>query len=117
HSKVARVSCREPTAQGRRVMRRGFLTAACVVALSTAVDAADICQTAGAPDSLRWVQYFLSRPQNAPGCAMRLENGRLVAQAPVTSPALSCPDMFAWKLFAEAVAGQFWLNWAADQEM
>lgn len=97
-------------------MRRTILAAALCLAALPAV-AADICTNAGAPDSLRWVQYFMSRPQNAPGCAMRVENGRLVPVAPITNPALTCPDMFAWKLFAEAVAGQFWRNWAADQEM
>ncbi|MBV8838565.1 MAG: hypothetical protein JO000_18680 [Alphaproteobacteria bacterium] len=99
--------------------RRILAAIIALLALPAAVDAADICQSSDppTPDSLRWVQYFMSRAQNAPGCAMRLENGRLVAQPPVTNPALSCPDMFAWKLFAEAVAGQFWLNWSADQEM
>ncbi|EJN14287.1 hypothetical protein PMI42_02134 [Bradyrhizobium sp. YR681] len=78
--------------------------------------AADICTTSQTPDSLRWVQYYLSRPQDAPGCAMRVENGMLIAVPPVSNPALSCPDMFAWKLFAESVTAQFWKNWAADQE-
>jgi hypothetical protein len=97
-------------------MRRTLVTMTMWLAVMPAVSAADICTTSGSPDSLKWVQYFQSRPQDAPGCAMRVENGGLVAQPPVTNPALSCPDMFAWKLFTEAVKAEFWRNWAADQE-
>jgi hypothetical protein len=97
-------------------MRRSLMTVVMCLATVPAVYAADICTTSNAPDSLKWVQYFVSRPQNMPGCAMRVDDGRLVAQPPVTNPALSCPDMFAWKLFAEAVKAEFWRNWAADQE-
>jgi hypothetical protein len=97
-------------------MRRTLITGVICLAAMPAVYAADICTTSGAPDSLKWVQYFISRPQDAPGCAMRVDNGRLVAQPPITNPALSCPDMFAWKLFADSVKAEFWRNWAADQE-
>jgi hypothetical protein len=97
-------------------MRHSLMTIVMCLAAAPAVDAADICTTSNTPDSLKWVQYFMSRPQDAPGCAMRIENGRLVAQTPITNPSLSCPDMFAWKLFAEAVKAEFWRNWAADQE-
>ncbi len=98
---------------------RGKILAATVsafLAVAPAAWSADICTTSQAPDSLKYVQYFLSRVQDQPGCAMHVVEGRLVAQQPVTNPAVSCPDMFAWKLFAEAVTGQFWRNWAADQE-
>src|SRR5215213_11544067 len=97
-------------------MRRMFISLVMSFVTVPLLHAADICTTSGAPDSLKWVQYFLSRPQDAPGCAMGFQNGRLVVQPPVTNPALSCPDMFAWKLFAESVSAQFWRNWAADQE-
>ena len=61
-----------------------------------------------APDNLRFVQYFLSRIQDAPACAMWVVDGRMVVQSPTTNAALTCPDMFAWKLFAEAVTAEFW---------
>jgi hypothetical protein len=81
-----------------------------------ATRAADICTTSDTRDSLRYVQYFMSRVQDVPGCAMRVAGQRIEVQAGITNPALSCPDMFAWKLFADAVTAQFWRGWAADQE-
>ena len=100
---------------------RNALTAAALATplFALPVVAADSCGEgpAAAPDNLRFVQYFLSRPQDAPACAMAVVNGRLVVQAPTTNAAMSCPDMFAWKLFAEAVTAEFWKNWATDQEV
>jgi hypothetical protein len=80
--------------------------------------AADMCGTDPnvASDHLKFVQYFLSRPQDAPGCSMQVANGHLVVPGPTTNSALTCPDMFAWKLFTEAVMAEFWKNWATDQE-
>jgi hypothetical protein len=69
-----------------------------------------------ARDSLKYVQYLLSRPQDTPGCAIKVESGHLVVQSPTTNPAMSCPDMFAWKLFAESVTREFWKGWSSDQE-
>jgi hypothetical protein len=76
--------------------------------------AADICDPKR--DNLRYVQYFLSRPQDTPGCALKVVNGDIVADAPTSNPAMSCPDMLSWKLFVEVVNAEFWKNWAADQE-
>lgn len=101
-------------------MARSGLIAAAVLGCTLVVPvshAADICETTGTRDNLQYVQYFFSRIQDVPGCAMQVENGRIVIGPNVTNPALSCPDMFAWKLFAEAIKGEFWKNWAADQEM
>lgn len=80
--------------------------------------AADVCGTPPnvGKDNLKYVQYLLSKPQDSPGCSMKVVNGRLVIQEPTTNPALSCPDMFAWKLFSESVTAEFWKGWAADQE-
>lgn len=88
---------------------------ACLASVGFA-HAADICTTTGTPDNLKYVQYFLSRVQDTPGCAMRVEGGGLTVPPTITNPAMSCPDMFAWKLFIEAIVGRFWRNWAADQE-
>ena len=81
----------------------------------SSVEAAD-CGADTEPDFLPYVQYFLSRPQDAPACAMRVVNGRLVIQPPTSNPAMTCPDMFAWKMFAEVVTAEFWKGWATDQE-
>ena len=107
----------------RKYLHRGgkALTAA-VLATPICIAMAAAAATCGegadaAPDNLRFVQYFLSRIQDAPACAMRVVDGRMVVQSPTTNAALTCPDMFAWKLFAEAVTAEFWKNWATDQEM
>jgi hypothetical protein len=91
------------------------LIAASCVSLAAA---ADMCGTDpnAAVDHLQYVQYFLSKPQDAPGCSMQAANGRLLVTAPTSNAAMTCPDMFVWKLFAEAVMSEFWKNWASDQE-
>ena len=102
-----------------RFARQCLLTAAGLLPLCFSVaTAADTCGTGpnAARDNLKFVQYFLSRPQDAPGCAMQVVNGQIVIQSPNTNAAMTCPDMFAWKMFAESVTAEFWKGWAADQE-
>jgi hypothetical protein len=104
--------------KGGEAMRRklGALAVLALIGTSPVSRAADICTTTNTTDNLKYVQYFLSRVQDVPGCAMRVVDGHVVVEGSITNPAMSCPDMFAWKLFSEAVAAQFWRNWAADQE-
>jgi hypothetical protein len=47
---------------------------------------------------------------------MKVVNGQIVISDLMSNPGMSCPDMFAWKLFADVVKDEFWRNWAADQE-
>lgn len=68
------------------------------------------------PLQINSTMYFLSKPQDAAQCGMRVSGGKVVVADSVSNPAMSCPDMFAWKLFAEIVSQQFWRNWAADEE-
>jgi hypothetical protein len=96
---------------------RALAVAALVLLHVSSAAVADTCGPGrGAPDNLRFVEYFLSRPQDAPACTMQVVNGRLLVQSPITNPALTCPDMFAWKMFAETVTTEFWKSWATDQE-
>lgn len=67
------------------------------------------------PSTVDYAMYFKSRPQDDGECAMTVEEGEIVIDAAVTNPAISCPDMFAWKLFAEVITQTFWADWAADQ--
>lgn len=69
----------------------------------------------GSTDSLKFVGWLASRPRDHAACSMRVENGRIVIDPAITSPAVMCPDMFAWKVFAEIVSQEFWESWAADQ--
>jgi hypothetical protein len=100
-----------------------FRTCAVVVAVvlplgAPMATAADTCGTPDnqARDSLQYVEYFLSRPQDVVGCAVKVVDGHVVVQAPTSNAAMTCPDMFVWKLFVQSVTAEFWRNWAADQE-
>jgi hypothetical protein len=78
-----------------------------------------VAQTEATCDGVRnqvsFAMYFNARPQDRPQCTMRVSDGRVIVDPAVSNPAMSCPDMFAWKLFAEAVRDEFWKGWAADQ--
>ncbi len=96
---------------------------AAALALSSALSSAALAgdQVCGTPpntagNNIRYVSYFLSKPQDAASCSMKVVDGRIVVQAPATNPAMTCADMFSWKLLAEAVKDEFWKKWAADQE-
>jgi hypothetical protein len=69
-----------------------------------------------AKNNISYSMFLLSKPQDASQCSMTLTGNKLVFSPPVSNPALSCPDMVAWKLFAEAIQAGFWRNWAADQQ-
>jgi hypothetical protein len=68
------------------------------------------------PTAIDYAMYFHADVRDAPACAMTVEDGAVTVAAGISNPAMSCPDMFSWKLFAEAVSGEFWANWAADQQ-
>ncbi len=106
---------------GRRptILAAWALSSALSLAVSTAALAADaVCGKPPntATNDIRWVTYLLSKPQDAAQCSMEVVNGKIVVKAPTSNPAMTCPDMFSWKLFAEAVKDEFWKKWAADQE-
>ncbi|UXI69769.1 hypothetical protein [Tahibacter amnicola] len=69
-----------------------------------------------ATNNIPGVMYFNSKPKDAAACAMRVVDGKIVVDPAVSNPAMSCPDMAAWKLFADAVTQEFWNRWAADQQ-
>ena len=64
--------------------------------------------------------YRDSKPQDAAGCAMIVEgeapNKKIRIVGPTSNPAMTCPDMVAWKLLAETIQASFWTNWASDQQ-
>jgi hypothetical protein len=68
------------------------------------------------PGQINSTMYFQSKPQDAAQCGMSVAGGKIVTAAAVTNPAMTCPDMSSWKLFAEIVSQEFWKGWAADEE-
>ncbi len=89
-----------------------------IVLLTHSAVPADTC---GKPpntanDKIKYVMYLSSKPQDSAQCTMEVANGKIVIKDPVSNPAMSCPDMFSWKLYTEAITQEFWKNWAADQQ-
>ena len=70
-----------------------------------------------ATNNISYSMYLLSKPQDSAQCSTRLDDeGNIVFTQPVSNPAMTCPDMVAWGLFAKVVREEFWKNWAADQQ-
>jgi hypothetical protein len=67
-------------------------------------------------DRIRYFEYFLAAPKDRVECNTRVSGGRVVFDAPVTNPGMTCPDAFSWKLYAEAIGQEFWKNWASDDQ-
>jgi hypothetical protein len=73
------------------------------------------------PTAIDSAMYFQADIRDASYCSMRLSDGQLQAinrdtGKAISNPAMTCPDMFSWKLFAEAVQDKFWSNWADEQQ-
>lgn len=69
--------------------------------------------------SIDSISYFQAAIKDAEYCSMTLAGGELTPINSRTGKALSnaamlCPDMFSWKLFAEAIHAKFWSNWADE---
>ncbi len=69
-----------------------------------------------APGSIDFAMYFNADVRDAADCAMSVVDGKVVIDPAIRNPAMTCPDMFSWKLFTEVVSQEFWKNWAADQQ-
>lgn len=68
------------------------------------------------PTAIDFAMYFNADVRDAPACAMSVSGGAIFIDPAISNPGVTCPDMFSWKLFADAVAGSFWTNWAADEQ-
>lgn len=67
--------------------------------------------------------YFDASIRDAEYCSMQFskEHQQLIAVNNsngklISNPAMTCPDMFSWKLFAEVVDDQFWSHWADERQ-
>ena len=93
------------------VLASGLICTGAIAETNTCLPSKD---SSGAHNGIRDALYSLGKPQDALGCAMTVQNGRLVVSGPTTNPGMTCPDMVGWKLFAEAIQNEFWKNWASD---
>ena len=65
---------------------------------------------------LDFALYFDSDVRDAAECNTAFKDGRLVIGDAVTNPSVTCPDMFAWKLFIDITRQKWWTMWASDME-
>lgn len=75
------------------------------------------------PSNIDKALYFNADVRDAEFCSMVFsqENQQLLAVNKyngkiISNPAMTCPDMFSWKLFADSVEDQFWRNWADEKQ-
>lgn len=73
------------------------------------------------PSNIDSAMYFQAAVRDAEYCSMKLTDGQLQAVNKyngklISNPAMTCPDMFSWKLFAEVVTDRFWSEWADEQQ-
>ena len=73
------------------------------------------------PSTIDYAMYFQAELRDAEYCSMKLVSGQLQAVNKfngklISNPAMTCPDMFSWKLFAEVINDKFWSRWADEQQ-
>lgn len=68
------------------------------------------------PTDVDYVMFHYADVRDAAACALTVSHGQAAPVHGITNPAMSCPDMFSWMLFAEAVQDSFW-TWATDQSL
>ncbi len=70
------------------------------------------------PTGIDQAMYFKSHVRDADYCKNAISvKGKQLSFKQVSSPAMSCPDAFAWKQFLEAIKSEFWRNWSIDQQI
>ncbi|MGD2116992.1 MAG: hypothetical protein PVG66_01420 [Chromatiales bacterium] len=67
-------------------------------------------------NQIDYAMYFHAEVRDSEECAMSVKNGRIVMGDHLTNAAMTCPDMFSWKLFVEVVQDKWWTNWADEQQ-
>ena len=73
------------------------------------------------PTNIDSTLYFQAAIKDREYCSMVARDGEMVAinnrtGKPLSNAAMTCPDMFSWKLFTEAVQDKFWSNWADEND-
>jgi hypothetical protein len=95
-----------------------LLAAALTVAAGSAFGAPHECTPGRSP--IDYAEYFNALPKDSLACHMSVEGkgdkGRIVVDAAVSNPAITCPDLFAWKLFSEVIKDRWWVRWAAEDQ-
>lgn len=67
-------------------------------------------------NQIDYSMYFLADIRDAEECSMSYENGKFIFPTTITNPAMTCPDMFSWKLYIDVINDRFWSNWADETQ-
>ncbi len=73
------------------------------------------------PTNIDSTLYFQAAIKDREYCSMIVKENELVAvnnltAKPLSNAAMTCPDMFSWKLFADVIRDRFWSNWADEND-
>lgn len=85
----------------------GFIT---LISLNTTA------QAPTKPTTIDNAMYFMSEVRDNEHCAMTVTDGNLNVSKKISNPALTCPDMTSWRLFANVIQDKFWSNWADETQ-
>lgn len=89
---------------GRLVLLLGCLVIWCAVARAVT------------PDSMDYATLPFAGVRDSPQCNLRVVGNRADFGDGVTNPAQTCPDSFAWSMFAQIVSQHFWEGWSTDRQ-
>ncbi len=89
---------------GRLVLLLGCLVIWCAVAHAVT------------PDSMDYATLPFAGVRDSPQCNLRVVGNRADFGDGVTNPAQTCPDSFAWSMFAQIVSQHFWESWSTDRQ-
>ena len=92
---------------------------ACILCVQTLFAQTNACVQQLGPantSQVAYSMYFESKVKDIPQCGMSVTGGKITVAQAILNPAMSCSDMFGWKLFTDAVTQQFWKNWAGDPQ-
>lgn len=68
-------------------------------------------------NGIDYSMYFLADVRDNEHCAMTVsKDGNWSIDARITNPAMTCPDMTSWRLFATVVRDKFWSDWADETQ-
>jgi len=67
------------------------------------------------PNSIDYSMYFLADVRDNEHCAMTVSReGKWSIDPRISNPAMTCPDMTSWRLFATVIRDKFWSDWADE---
>ncbi|QUP56935.1 hypothetical protein GO998_18095 (plasmid) [Ralstonia syzygii] len=68
-------------------------------------------------NGIDYSMYYLADVRDNEHCKMEVDkNGKWSVDQRISNPAMTCPDMTSWRLFATVVREKFWSDWADESQ-